>query len=506
MLYRFEKMANILTRRQLPDGIAVALIGFAIWECLTGWAQLAGFIPSRHSLYPATGTFYNPGPYCAFLGTIAPLALYYCLTAGAPRPLRWLSAAYLVGALSLMPALMGRTGWIGAIAGCGLVAVWCGKIRRPGRKGMLITLTCAVIFVVLLFCLKPESAIGRLFLWQIGYEACFTHPLTGVGWDHVSGALGEAQESYFICFPDSSFTSVAGTPQYAFNEFLQIGIAFGIPAMLLAIAIITGALQATMRAECYGVAGSLVAFTVTCLFSYPLQFREFIVVLSLLLICAAMCLSARIYVRAIICVATGICGWCTTCHISEREAHAEEWLRMRHAYSHRTLTNRDIRRLDSLATVYGAAPEFLFDYGMALRRSGRHEASNAILRRGVKVSADPMFLNIIGRNYQDMHMYWNADEYYWRSMHRLPGRLYPAYLLARMYAAPQSYCPEVFYDACSHALAMKPKVMSPAVHQMREELKHLHDSIIKTDRRRHSSGTGILVPEHDHRWASKGLR
>ena len=48
--------------------IVLVLIGAGLWECFLGWAQLLGFLPSRHALYPATGSFFNPG---AYLGVIS---------------------------------------------------------------------------------------------------------------------------------------------------------------------------------------------------------------------------------------------------------------------------------------------------------------------------------------------------------------------------------------------------------------------------------------------------
>lgn len=54
--------------------IVAALLCAGLWECGLGWAQLLGFAPSLHSLYPATGSFYNPGPFCGFLAVILPVA------------------------------------------------------------------------------------------------------------------------------------------------------------------------------------------------------------------------------------------------------------------------------------------------------------------------------------------------------------------------------------------------------------------------------------------------
>ncbi len=136
-----------------------------------------------------------------------------------------------------------------------------------------------------------------------------------------------------------------------------------------------------------------------------------------------------------------------------------------------------ICQLDSLAAVHAESAGFLFDYGKTLRESGDYHRSNAILRRGVGVSSDPMFLNLIGRNYQDLGQTDSAEHYYRRAIDRQPKRIYPYYLLAKLYADGAVCRHGDFLKACEQALAMEPKVMSPAIREMRSELLALRDSI-----------------------------
>lgn len=98
------------------SSICAAIIIFGLYESVLGWLQLLKYQPSNHALFPATGTFYNPGPYCGFLAVIVPLATSFVINRH-PKPVQILSVAYIIIALSLMPSLMGRTGWIAAFAG-----------------------------------------------------------------------------------------------------------------------------------------------------------------------------------------------------------------------------------------------------------------------------------------------------------------------------------------------------------------------------------------------------
>lgn len=454
-------------------------------ECGLGWAQLAGFAPSGHALYPATGTFYNPGPFCAFLAVIMPVALYGAMGRGC-AVMKWASLAYLITAVGLMPVLMGRTGWIAAAAGCAVVYCGVKKVKRPSWPVIAITLSVVLIALFALFHLKAASASGRLFLWKIGLSACLESPFTGVGWENVAGALGRAQEQYFTAHPDSAYAAVAGSPEYAFNEFIQVGIAYGIPAMLLFIAAIIAVAAKGWKARRYDIAGATVAFAIACFSSYPLQFRMFILIGSLIAVAAIIAMQSKPaskLVGAIIVAAIAV----TSCiGIARRDSATEEWRTLRHAYMY-NLTDRDVVTLDSLAGRYGHQPAFLFDYGKALRESGRLDKSTAVLEQGLEHSSDPMFLNLIGRNHEDAGHIDDAEQWYLRSTRRLPGRLYPHYLLCRLYLNPECADTARFLDAARVMLAIDPKVESPATRQMRQEISHLTDSIAAVD-------TNTIIP------------
>ena len=194
MLKNMLPSKAIFSRHTLAASVAVTLLTLGLWECLLGWEQLLGFRSSHHSLYPATGSFFNPGPYCGFLAMIAPFALYYALE-NDKKVLCWMGIVYLVAALGIMPALMGRTGWIAAVTGCTAVGVGCGSISRPRRWTLIVVIGAAIVAMAFLVWLKPSSALGRLLLWRIGLSSLISSPITAVGWEHVAGLLGDAQEA-----------------------------------------------------------------------------------------------------------------------------------------------------------------------------------------------------------------------------------------------------------------------------------------------------------------------
>lgn len=64
-------------------------------------------------------------------------------------------------------------------------------------------------------------------------------PLTGHGFGKALGAYGDAQAEYFETEErGQERVRIAGCPEYAFNEYLRMGMEFGILGLLLSVAVI----------------------------------------------------------------------------------------------------------------------------------------------------------------------------------------------------------------------------------------------------------------------------
>ena len=75
---------------------------------------------------------------------------------------------------------------------------------------------------------------------------------------------------------------------------------------------------------------------------------------------------------------------------------------------------------------------FIYDYGYALHKCKRYQESNEILKEGAKISSDPMFYNIIGKNYEAMGAYDLAEGAYMHAHYMVPSRIYPLSLLMNL--------------------------------------------------------------------------
>lgn len=470
-----------------PTIVTWVLIILGGMEAIWGLRQIYGLAVSNHSLYALTGSFYNPGPYSGYLAMIFPLCLYEWLNLKERTERTWAEQGKYYVALGVMllilcvlPAGMSRSAWIAAaISGTwvyGMHASWGSKLKEFERKYkkrlVLVCIAGSVIIIVAgyaLFQLKATSANGRLFMWKISSMAIAESPVIGHGTGNFVSAYGRAQENYFANGEFSETEElVAGSPEYAFNEYLQVAMEYGIPFLLVVSLVIAFCLWKGSSEGRIGICGGVISFLVFSFSSYPMQIPGFAVTFYLLLAACAIGRSKVILFLFISMMALlGTYYW-----KNNQYAACKDWYRSKMLYN--------IGAYQSAKEDYGKLyPElanrgaFLFEYGYSLHKLKEYDNSTRILEEAMAHSNDPMILNIIGKNYQALGDYEKAEEYLIRSTHRLPGRIYPYYLLVKLYAEPQYRQPEKLKYAAEIVLTKEPKVQSTAVREMREEVKKL---------------------------------
>ena len=417
--------------------IVWSLIAAGAVEAVWGLLQVYGYEPSNHSLYALTGSFYNPGPYSGYLAMCLPLAFHEWLKGKGVWKHLALVAMVLMGVV--LPSGMSRSAWLAALVASGYV--WAMHYREKlysYRKALWVGGLLLIILGIGAYHWKKDSADGRLLIWKVATQAVMEHPCTGVGWEQVAGAYGDTQERYFASgMATAQEEHVAGAPEYVFNEYLQVALAWGVPALCIILLVVSGCFCLGHRGREYGVCGGLVSLGVFAFSSYPFQFMEFIVAfLALLVACVMTC--RKVWVQGLVLVL----GIGLSIYLLE----------------HRPQKN--VRRM--------------FDQAHGLHKAGQWQASTELLEEAMKKSSDGMILNIIGKNFQAMGQPKVAEHWYVRSTHRLPNRIYPYYLLAKLYAEHLEIFPrEKLEWAARMVLEKEAKVESTAIRQMREEVKKL---------------------------------
>lgn len=495
MLYAgLRILLSIRDGRQFPYSFAwIVLVALCVWgvtEAACGLWQAVGRGVSRHALYAMTGHFSNPGPFGGFIACIMAVSFSVILPSllrtscppvnenagpvhgndagesfwerirgrvvrSAGLGLIVIAAVSFAMGLLVLPASMSRTAWLGLAVAVVVTLLGDGVARGWVQRHRLVIPLGAVVVAALLagaFMMKRDSAVGRLHIWDIESRAVMTRPLFGAGPGLGLGAYGDAQAAFFRDrLPDPSVTDsndclfsqlpallrirvqAAGCPEYPFNEFLGIGMETGLPGLLLALSTVVLALLSLFRRRSPFAAG-LLCWVVFALASYPLSIPQLCILVVVFLAEAASphekrkfrsetCASSQSEPKTagitILSALLGLVLCVMSWQLGESgSGRRSVWPAALRAKSTELQRSVDYRRL--------------YADGHALFQAGRFAESLELLRLGARLSSDPMFDIIIGRDHEALGDFDKARDAYLRAHYMVPGRLYPLVRLMRL--------------------------------------------------------------------------
>ncbi|MBE6234690.1 MAG: hypothetical protein E7112_00470 [Bacteroidales bacterium] len=388
---------SFVVNKVIQEAIIIFVNAIAFVESSLGLAQALRLKTPGHASFAMTGSFANPGPYGGLIAILLVILGAYVIQNRYAQ--KWYDKAIVVLSsiscalcIIVLPASMSRAAWF-AIGVAALVfgfkeldlAYWIRKHNTVAAIASVIV----IIVMIGVFFLKKDSAIGRLHIWHMELRAIAEAPLSGHGKGTVLGVYGDTQAEYFAEKERPKIiTKVAGCPEYAFNEYLKIGVEYGIPAMIGVIVVMIALITLLLKYRSPFAYG-LIAFSVFAFFSYPLE------------------------------------------AVNIKSEAEKEWESIRYLASMELYEDA----VEELAPLYGDLKDnyrYIYDYGYALHKCNRYQESNEILKEGAKISSDPMFYNIIGKNQEAMGLYEEAEKAYLHAHHMVPYRLYPLTLLMKM--------------------------------------------------------------------------
>lgn len=479
------------TVRIVSESVQLVLMGFGAMEALHGLGQIAGIYPSNHSLFILTGTFYNPGPYSGYLAAVLPIALHRMLVSNGKKDRLsvvqyYFSMCVLLLICCVLPAGMSRAAWFASLISCGYVVL---RVYRVKVKSFVSKHKYAVSGVLIVgallassaYFMKRDSADGRLLIWKITSQAIVSSPWGEENGRTFSAIYGDAQERYFAnCEYSESEAWVAGTPDFAFNEFLQIAVVHGIWVPVLFVTVLLVLLKiAGSRKQLAGIDGCLVSLMVFACFSYPLHIPTIVSVwlLTLVVLCGEGLIMIKRKRNAVaILLPVVVAGLTASMDMygiySERTRAVREWMPVR-VLNHSGAFNAAAEEYGKLYDKMSWNKDFCFEYGRALYKVGSYDKAEEVLLKAMAVSGDPMILNMLGRNAQENGEYEKAEMYLLRSTRRLPERVYPHYLLVELYAEPEYFDRVKLIREAECVLNVEPKVNSTAIREMRQEVKKI---------------------------------
>jgi O-antigen ligase len=460
---------------------AFLLILTALAEGVWGLLQLYGFLPSQHSGFRLTGSFFNPGPYAGYLACIAPVAFYLLFNHKEHEGkqggkyiqilIKIISALTLAVILLVLPATMSRAAWLAALCGCGFVAAkQFVHLKRKTMPVLSVVLPILAVAAVLgMYHLKKNSADGRFLIWKNSIELVRQQP-AGVGLGQFGGAYAQAQAAYFSSGNGSAQEElVAGSPEYAFNEYLQIAAEQGIAGLAIFLALVILCLYNGLKNKRFATVGALLALLIFAFGSYPFRILPFLILLAFLLAdCDKMNRknkeSNKKTTKIWFVILFSAVVFCLLNRYTTYKAY-REWKNLKMLYNMQ-IYNDLPQKYGQLYPALFDRKDFLFEYGQSLSKTGDYEQSNAVLSEGKRRSGDPMFYNIAGKNFQALKQYRQAEENFTAAANIVPNRLYPWYLLYKLYTETGDTVRR--QQAAATLLTKEPKVQSTAVREMRK--------------------------------------
>ncbi len=494
-------MLLFLRRKRALEVLLWSICVAATVEAVLGLMQLYGYRFSNHGIFRLTGTFYNPGPLGGYIAVALPVVVYLLIKTAQVYQRKsllnhWLK--YLIitryGVLGVMlavmvvvlPSTMSRTGWIAAAISSAFVLynmlpvkIWIK--RHTSRIKIAVVAVVCVSALVGVWKLKSDSALGRLLMWKVSLLAVADSPF--VGHSNFAAAFGNAQEVYFSESCNSADAVVAGVPDYAFNEYLHFAVVWGYPLVLLVTtALVLTVIQGKRRGR-YGFCGAVMAFMVFSLASYPAHLPAFVAVL---IVSLAGCLwpsaikmrlrilAASLMVSAAVAMFFGYDFYNHRCYSMRR------WEKSRWLYNSK-LYSKAAESYKAIEPEMKWNPRFLYEYGHSQYKNEDLIEAIYTLEECLKISGDAMVLNVLGECYQSFNILFKAEQFYLRSTRRLPNRMYPHYLLYKLYCQNNYYDPPKRKAQYRSIVSMPVKIKSPAIDEMLNEVKVTEPTLKQRD-------------------------
>lgn len=458
LLLYFAFVMLYQTDKDILKFIFYGLLAGLITELIIGFGQLFGIIPNSDTKFLLGGLFGNPSAFAGYLAIVFPFLLviiFLYKELYKSENLLYTTVLSLFCAASLVILCNSRGAWIASFIGPTLVLnhkykffnyLKCLLKTTTSKLLTGVVLLSVVIFIsIALYHYKEESAFGRVFIWKVSKTMVRENPLFGKGYASFEAGYGKVQATYFLNnLPSESEIQVADYVTSAYNEFLEMLIESGIIGLLLFGTILYFALvkRYDETSSKYQIAakGSLIALIVLGLVSYPFKLMPNLLLFVIFLFIIfrtgqykAITISrfrkpiVSIWLLAILGL---VCGSSSLVYGNYH---------FRKGYE-RVLNNdfeNGITEYKKAYSFLNNSGEYLFYYGSALYLKYDYSGSVHFLQKAVALVSDPNAFITLGNSLQQLKRYPEAEHAYQMASAITPAKLYPKYLLAKLYIEMQ---------------------------------------------------------------------
>lgn len=415
-------------------GLFVIIVLLCLSQALCAITQSLDLFTSRF-LYRVVGSFDNPAGLAACLCVGIPCCIY--LYRNSKSFIRWFS---VVAAILIGIALVLSGSRAGIISGMLLPSVYLlFHSRRKVWIKVLFTAVTAVMLVGLYF-MKKDSADGRMLMLRCGWEMIKERPLLGHGSNAVAAHYMDYQAAWLEQHLNSSFAPLADNVKHVFNEYLSIGICYGILGLIVLFLLICFLVYCYKKApseEGTCALLSLSAIGMLACFSYPLTYPFTWIIIAIdmwILIHRAypMDILCNKMIRRIVASMLLVISVGTLLKFYNRLQAELEWGEV--AETALLGANKDVfARYEDLMPLLGHEPYFLYDYAVKLYAVGEYDGALSIAQRCRTYWADYDLELLLGELLMKTGEYNEAETHYRKASNMCPVRFIPLHKLYELY-------------------------------------------------------------------------
>ncbi len=437
--------------------ISLCLISFSVLLSTYGILQFFHIINSI-SHFTVSGTFDNPTGFAACLSSTFPLTFSI---------IKYNKAIAIFCIFTIAIAIILSASRTGIVSIGITTTVYLYKqiqLKSIRIKFLFLIIPLSICLFIVLILIKKESALGRLFIWQITWNMVKDNPL-GRGSGTFIAHYMQYQADFFKLHPNSDTTLLADNIFHPFNEFLFLTVDYGIITTFILIALIFIGLYHTKIKQFYALC--LLSIGISSLFSYPFKY-PFIWFITVF--CLSQCTSKNnLYIHSyffklilggIILIGSGL---------------LEKEIKFHHNWNKAALlmsknqTKQSLELYKKLYTINHKNNLFLYNYGAELNRTQSYKESIKVLNQCTKYWNDYYIEILLANNYINLQEWNAAENHFQKASDMCPNRFFPLYKLHIIYQ--QTNQEKLATEMAKTIINKKVKINSPLIHSIKNRMK-----------------------------------
>ncbi len=456
--YCFIRIVNFKGRKYVKDLFYVILL-FGVLESIYGILQILDILPNIFQ-FKFGGSFGNPGDLANFLTVtyIVTLGLYFH---SKENKYNYLLLAVALLQVSVIIISEARTAWIASFLFT-TILIWYYRfsyendfILRRIRKHVIpwslfftVLLGSGISGAVLLYNFKPNSANGRLFMYQLSTELIFENPLFGHGYNSFEPVQHQMQINYFENNKsDYKNGWLASEVTFAFNDYLQLAIEFGLLLLLLVIVLIwrlfsfkkvSDEVKANNSDLLFIGRSALGSILVCMVFSYPLQNPTILLIFFILLASISTFDDRSLFIlklKRLHVIIAGFIGLAFAVFVLFYGANSIKFgLKWKQAYALLEKSPKEcLQEYEGINRFLKHDLSFMYNYGSIFFHTREFEKCIKHYEKNKYLYLTTETLVMIGQSYEELKDFSKAEENYKAASFLVPHKFLPKYKLFKLY-------------------------------------------------------------------------